>query len=186
MTKLSRRSWMCAAAGMTAGGLHLTAAPKIPRPAGELVITLPSKSLAKVSDYKGKVIALEVLLTTCPHCQRCSQVLQRMYEEFGPKGFQPLGAAVNEGAWNAIPGYVMGLGLKFPVGVSPTAAAYDFLQVSTDTGKPIYMPQLAFIDRSGTIRHQFAGTDDFFLPDKEEANVRKILESLLSGGKKGS
>jgi hypothetical protein len=180
MQSMTRRKWMGAAVGATATSL-LHAAPKIPRPAGELVITLPSRSLTKLSDHKGKVLAVELLLTTCPHCQHCSSLLQKLYQEYGAQGFQPLGGAINEGAFADIPRYLAISGAKFPVGVVPREMGYDFLQVQPNGRGGPYFPQLVFIDRAGVIRSQYGGEEDFFLPDKEEANLRSTITSLLAG-----
>lgn len=166
-----------AVGAVTPRALH--AAPKIPRPAGEAIITLSGGSLVKLSDHKGKVVALEVLLTTCPHCQRCSRTMQKLFEEYGPRGFQPLGGAIDETARQNLAAYTYQLGLKFPVGIMQREMAYGFLQLDPNGSKPVYMPQLVFVDRAGQVVKQFAGTDDFFLPDKEEGNMRAIIESLL-------
>jgi len=180
MFSMTRRHWMGAALG-AAGASQLQAARKIPRPAREVVIQLPSRSLTKLSEYKGKVVALELLLTTCPHCKRCSSVLQKMYTEFGSQGFQPLGGAINDGAFDDLARYLAATGAKFPVGVVQREMAYDFLDVQPDGRGGPYFPQLAFIDRAGVIRAQYAGEEDFFLPEQEEANMRKVIQSLLSG-----
>ena len=63
------------------------AAAKIPRPAPDLSFFLPSGQEVKLGNFKGKVVALEFLLTTCPHCKRTSQTMQKLYQEFAPKGF---------------------------------------------------------------------------------------------------
>lgn len=181
MQQLTRRTWLSTAVGAAAAP-RLVQAANLPRPAGEMIITLPSRSLVRLSDYRGKVVALEFLLTTCPHCQRCSQVLQKITDEFAPQGFQALGAAINDGAMQDIPRYVAMLGVKFPVGISPRDEVYKFLQLDPSPNKPAYMPQLAFIDRAGQIRHQFAGTDEFFLPEKEEDNIRNIVRAMLAAG----
>ena len=77
-------------------GLALTAtveAQELPRPAMDYVITLPGGQTTSVSKYKGKVVALEFLLTTCPHCQRTAKTLTQATKDFGAKGFQSSPAA---------------------------------------------------------------------------------------------
>jgi len=150
----------------------------VPRPAPGLTFPLPDGTRIDLASYKGKVVALEFLLTTCPHCQRCSATLQRVYGDLGAKGFQPLGVAINPEAATGqlVPPYVQNLKLTFPVGVGDSATARGFLQQS-----PIMimqMPQLVLIDKKGVIRAQYGGTDDFFRND--EANLRKMVEMLLA------
>lgn len=168
--------------GATAAGFSLEAfTARVPRKAPEVTITLNSGQQLLLSSLKGKVVALEFLLTTCPHCQRCSSVLQQMYQEFGAKGFQPLGAAINENARTLVPEFIYKLGLKYPVGVTPHDMAYEFLgyNVNDPNAGPMLMPQLVFIDRKGIVQVQYAGDADFF--KNEEVNMKNQIEAMLRG-----
>src|SRR5580704_6562213 len=71
-------------------------AAEIPRPAPDLTIPLPDGKQIKVSDYRGKVLCLTFILTTCPHCQKTTQLLNGMYKDLAPKGFDVAEAAVNQ------------------------------------------------------------------------------------------
>jgi peroxiredoxin len=151
------------------------AAPKLPRPAPEFVITMGSGEQVLLSSTRGKVVVLEILLTTCPHCQKSAGVISRLLPEYAPKGVTVLGAAINDDARALLTSFVVRHGVKFPVGIGRREAAYEFLQA--DMGRPVSMPQLIFIDRKGNIRAQYSGTDDFFLD--EGKNIRKELDALL-------
>lgn len=150
-------------------------AAQVPRPAPEFVIKLTSGQQLLLSQYRGKVVALEFLSTTCPHCQSCSALLDRLFKEYGPRGFQPLGVAFNEMAGMLVGDYIKNLQLTFPVGVSERDPVLNFLQ------HPMIMrlmvPQVLFIDRRGTIRGQHGGETDFFRD--EEKNMRAQIEALL-------
>jgi hypothetical protein len=168
--------------GMTLGAsaiaLDLNAfAGPVPRKAAELSISINSGGQLLLSSLKGKVVALEFLLTTCSHCQRCSGILQQMYQEFGPQGFQPIGAAINVNASTLIPEFIRMLGLKYPVGAVPQRVAYEFL--GSSLMEPLTMPQLVFIDRKGVVQMQYAGNSDFF--NNEEVNMRNTIEAMLKG-----
>jgi len=177
MRHFSRRMFLAAG---TAGAMRpVSGAPVLPRPASELTITTNSGEQVHLSQLKGRLIALEILLTTCPHCQRCSRTMQKMVDEFGSKGFTVLGAAVNDGARNSLVQFQISTGATYPIGVADRDKAYAFLQADLNAG-PIYMPQLVFIDRKFTIRVQYAGTDPFFL--EEEKNVRETILKMLQGG----
>ena len=151
-------------------------AAKIPRPAPPLTFNLPGGQQMNLAKFKGKVVALEFLLTTCPHCKRTSGVVNKLYAEYGPKGFQALGVAINDGAKRLIPAFRLELDLTYPVGYIEHDRAVDWLQ------HPImltmWMPQLVFIDKTGTIVAQYGGTDKFFR--NEEVNMRKKIEELLA------
>ncbi len=149
----------------------------LPRPAPNMTFKMPAGGVIDLAQYRGKIVALEFLITTCPHCQKCSQILQKMQDEYGPKGFQALGVATNEMAHMLVPDYVKNFALRFPVGFAPREQAHEFLQ------HPLmlimYVPQLVFIDRKGVILSQFAGGSDFF--KEEEKNVRGKIEEMLKG-----
>jgi peroxiredoxin len=150
----------------------------IPRPAPNMTFKMPQGGVIDLAQYKGKVVALEFLITTCPHCQKCSQVLQKMQDEYGPKGFQAIGVATNEMAHMLVPDYVKNFNLRFPVGFAPREQAHEFLQHPMML--IMYVPQLVFIDRKGIIRSQQQGGSDFF--KDEEKNIRATIEEMLKGG----
>jgi len=155
-------------------------AADVPRPAPAASYKTPTGATISIADYKGKVVALEFLITTCPHCQKCSTLLQKMYNEYGARGFQPLGVATNDMAHMLVPDYVKQFGLSFPVAFAPREKAHEFLQLPLML--IMYVPQLVFIDRHGVIQAQYGGQDKFFLD--EENNMRKQIEAMLGDAKK--
>lgn len=177
---LTRRNLLGAAAGAALSASDLAAALKPGKKAPELVITLNTGELVLLSKFVGKVVVLEFLLTTCPHCQTCSSVMQKLYAEMGPNAFQPLGTAINpdnqQQARMLIPEYIYKLGLRFPVGWTQRDMAYNWLEADVTKG-PVYFPQLVMIDRKGIIRGHYPGGDEFF--KDEEANMRKMITSLV-------
>lgn len=150
-------------------------AADVPRPAPELTIAMPGNKSVKVSDYKGRVVILEFLLTTCPHCQKASQGINKVYRELKAQGVQPIGIAMNPMPNMLVEDYVKQFNLDFPVGWSEREPAVAFLQ------HPVMMmmsfPNLVIIDRTGVIRHQIPGGDKFF--DNEEENLKALLAPLL-------
>ncbi len=140
-----------------------------------MTFKMPGGGVIDLAQHRGKVVALEFLITTCPHCQKCSQVLQKMQDEYGSKGFQALGVATNEMAHMLVPDYVKNFALRFPVGFAPREQAHEFLQ------HPLmlimYVPQLVFIDRKGVINAQYGGGSDFF--KEEEKNIRAQLDGMF-------
>lgn len=175
MRRFHRREFLFLAAACAAAA-GVASAANIPRPAPELTITLVNGQQLPLSKFKGKVIALEFLLTTCPHCKQASAALEKLSGEYGPKGFQPLGAAFNDMAAMFVPDYVREVGATFPVGVAPRDKVISFIQHPMN--QMLYTPVLLFIDRKFNIRAQYTGTDDFF--QNEDANMRAMIEKLLA------
>lgn len=150
-------------------------AAQVPRPSPEFTFSLPGGKQVNLGSFKGKVVAIEFLLTTCPHCKRCSSAMQRIYEDLGERGFQPLGVAINDGAQELIPGFVRELRLTYPVGLADRNKVIDFLQHPVML--TMMMPQLVIIDKKGVVRAQYPGTDNFF--QNEDENLRNVVEPLL-------
>ncbi len=161
----------CLTAFPTMGG-------QIPRKADELVIKSSTGMETLLSKYRGKVVALEFILTTCPHCQQSCKILTKMHHEFGSQGFTPVAVAINEMAHMYITDFVKSFGISFPVGWQVRDNAITFLQ--HPMMQTMMMPQLTFIDREGMIRSHFAGDGSFFADDlKQEANMREQIKLLL-------
>lgn len=162
-------------------------AAEVPRPAMELIVDLPNGTKLPLSKYRGKVVAVEVLLTGCSHCQHASRTMSKLQAEYGSKGFQAIGGAINDDAAKELAGFIKQNSVNYPVGILDREKAYLFLQQSVMMSMP--MPQLVFIDRKGIIRAQYGGTSPFF--QDEERNMRAQIESLLkepagtAGKKKG-
>jgi len=176
--KLSRRQMI---ALPVAAGLASTAAGAMntPQPAPPLAFRLADqKTTIDLVNYKGKVVVLEFLLTTCPHCQKCSAVMQKLSQEFG-KDVQMLGVAVNDMAHMLIAEYSQKLKLTYPVGYGTRELSHQFLQ--HPFMKTMYMPQLVIIDRKGVVRFHHPGEDQAFYAS-EEANMRKEIAQLVKEG----
>lgn len=167
------RSLFAAALLLTAG---LLAGAEIPRPAPELTFVAHGGMPVKLSSYKGKVVVVEIISTTCPHCQNSAVILSKLNKELGPKGFQPLGMAINDGA--DVGAFIRTYAVNFPVGTGKRDDAFAFLQHSV-MSPSFYFPQMVFIDKKGVIRAQYSGTDSF-LQSNEEANIRNLVQKLLA------
>src|SRR5437868_5190648 len=112
---------------VAAAALLLTVAlrAETPRPSPEYAIAMPNGQQDLLSKYKGKVVVLEFLFTTCPHCQHSAGVLSKLQTELGPKGFQALGVAINPDP--NVPDFVRRYNVNFPVGSGTRDSAYAYL-----------------------------------------------------------
>lgn len=151
------------------------AAAEVPRKAPELAVQLVDGKQLLLSQFRGKVVLVAFVHTTCSHCQQDSQLFERLYKEYGPRGFQPIDVAFNDNAALLVPDFVKQLNLSFPVGFAVRDTVVDYLQLSYV--KPYYVPQMVIIDRKGFIREQHGGEDDYF--KNLEPNLRASIEALL-------
>jgi thiol-disulfide isomerase/thioredoxin len=152
---------------------------KPPVPAKEFVLPLRNGTQLKLSSLKGKVVVLEFLLTHCPACQNTGRLLERLQREYGPRGLQVLGCAVDEKAVEGMANYLALSGATFPIGIRKEIDFRGFLELSTFDRA--MFPELVVIDRAGVIRYYHGGPGDNDFLANEESLLRKEIELLLGG-----
>ena len=162
--------------------LSPVAAAEAPRPSPEYAVKLTTGQQLLVSQLRGRAVALMFVSTTCPHCQHTAQLVEKLYKEFGPRGFQPVAVAFNEMAIMLVPEFAKQLGLTFPVGYDTRDPVFEYLGRSPML--KTFVPIMVFIDRNGTIRGQYLGDDNFF--KDQEKNVRAMVEQLVNEPAKGA
>jgi thiol-disulfide isomerase/thioredoxin len=160
------------------------APPVVPRPAKELEIIEPGGKHDLLTSYKGKVVVVQFLYTTCPHCQAYSQLLTKLQGEYGPKGFQCLGAAFNEADNGMVANYIAQYKVGFPVGPVGRDTVLSFLGLSLI--ERFVVPQVVVIDRKGQIREQTEPNPNAPAPLQNEQHLRATIEKLLSEGGSGN
>jgi peroxiredoxin len=161
------------------GAAAVTATAPVPRKAPEFTIVESSGKQTLLSSYKGKVIVLEFISTSCPHCQHNSVMLTKLHKELGPRGFQPLGVAFNS-ADNAstVANFVKQFGVDFPVGYATPDTVLSYLGFSV-MDRYVY-PEIVVIDRKGIIRAQSPPEGDPALQD--ENHLRMMIDGMLKEG----
>jgi peroxiredoxin len=170
------RSIRVAAAAMACAFALRAEIPPAPRPAPEFMIKYTDGNQVPLSSFKGKVVALTFIFTTCVHCQHASQAFSKLYTEYGPRGFQPLGVAINDMANLFVDEFVKNFGINYRVGYSPLAPVLDFLGISVM--ERYVVPQIVWIDRKGIIRSQTSAvTGDEQM--RTEPYWRSMIETLL-------
>jgi hypothetical protein len=152
-------------------------APAI-RKAPELAFTVPGQGQKLLSQYRGKVVALELIFTTCPHCQAASHVMGRLQNELGPRGFQAIDVAFNDNADLLVDGFIKEQQTHFPVGWTTRDQVLSFLGLSAV--ERFVVPQLILIDREGMIHYQTPPLGDE--NSYQESTIRNRLEMLLNAG----
>jgi peroxiredoxin len=158
------------------------AAADVPRKSPEFAVLIPSGGQLLLSQYRGKVVCLHFIFTTCPHCQAEARVMTQLYAQYGAKGFQPIAVAFNEGAASLVPDFVKSIGVTYPVGFAPRESVLNYLQLGNDAR--LSVPQIVFIDRKGMIRQQSLPADDAVT--SSEANVRAMVDKLVQESAAGA
>lgn len=157
------------------------------RKAPELSFTVPGQGQKLLSQYRGKVVALEFISTTCPHCQAAAHVMTQYQKELGARGFQALDVAINALDSNADPNsansvvanFIRDYQAGFPVGWVTRDQFMSFMRFSVLDR--VVVPQLVLIDRKGMIHYETPAGDS---PEREalmqDNVIRQHIEELLS------
>jgi peroxiredoxin len=160
-------------------GLALIAAPPLPRPAPEIAFTVPTQGRRTVSDYRGKVVALAFIYTTCSHCAATTQTMQKLEQELGSQGFQALVVAFNPNAEVLTDDFIKEQHVTLPLGWTIGNDVTAFLGYGpTDR---FVVPQIALIDRTGAIRFQTKAQGEDAL--RSEPVLRQKIVGLLHPAK---
>src|ERR1051326_5327365 len=168
------RSLSCLAAFVGLGISAMAAAP-VPRPAKEFDFLDANGKHTLLTGYKGKVVLIQFLLTTCPHCQAMSQMLTTLQTQLGPRGFQAVGVAYNEATPEIVRKYISDYHVGIPVAYAPHDTILSFLGVSVMDR--LFFPQVVVIDKKGMIRAQSEPTGTAALQDAK--NLTELIDKLL-------
>ena len=148
----------------------------VPRKAPELAFTVPGQGPKLLSQYRGKVVALEFIFTTCPHCQAASKLMTKLQQEYGPRGFQVIDVAVNDNADLLVENFERNSRSVSRLAWTPKAR-WSRSWVSPRRLRCV--PQLVLIDRKGDIHYQTPAqeNEDWDKLMKED-NIRQHVEEL--------
>lgn len=179
-----KRVFSCLGVLALAGIGWVASGQSTPRKAPELAFTIPGQGPKLLSQYRGKVVAIEFILTTCPHCQAAVPLMTKLQEQYGSRGFQALDLAINgldEGrSANDADALVRTFTTKyqagFPVGWIPRDQMVSFLGFSM--ADRMVVPQLVLIDRKGNIRYQMPPLGDGV--SMLEETMRQRIDELLA------
>lgn len=139
-------------------------------PGPSLEVQTVDARVLKIHEMKGKVVLLDFMTTVCPSCKLASLGLQKLYQDFGPKGFHPVAVALNVDSPAPLKDYMREHGLSFPFGMTPRNDIVKYLSHPQD--RPMYVPTIVLLDRRGRIYSVEVGWNG------EEAVRRQIVKLL--------
>jgi peroxiredoxin len=151
-------------------------AQQIPRPAGPWSAQTADKKVLTLDQFKGKYVCLAFLLTTCPHCQKFTGVLNDIQREFRSQNVAVVGGTIGPTGMAAHVNFVQRFSPEFPIGAMDQAMLNSFGQWGTER---TFMPMVFFIDKAGIVQAQFMGSDPFF--NDQAGSVRAALQRLMKG-----
>ncbi len=126
-------------------------------------------SLKTLSDYRGKVILLNIWATWCGPCRKEMPSIEAVHRDYAGRGLAVVAVSVDaEGMEDAIRHFTDEYNLTFDILYDATGL---FRAVYRYTG----VPETYIIDRNGTIRRKWIGEDDW-----NSAANRRFIEQLLT------
>jgi thiol-disulfide isomerase/thioredoxin len=147
---------------------------RTPRPLPNLPIPMVNGKSIHLDQYRGKVVLVSIIATTCSHCIQSIAVLNRIQKEFGSK-LQIVAAAGDNNAQSVVGPFIQRYRPIFPVGYLNTDQMIKLGDIPPNV-RPV-APIFLFIDKKGVVRFQFYGDDPFF--KSEESATRGVVRALL-------
>jgi peroxiredoxin len=149
-------------------------AQRTPRKCEAIPIPTSDGKTITIPQYKGKVVMIEMMLTDCPECLNTLQFMAKLQKDYGPRGFQAVGIALDPNIANVKP-FAERYRFPFPVGHMDKDPAIKFLDLK-ETGHPT-VPYILFVDWQGSVRFQYPADAPIFA--SAEKNLAQIADGLL-------
>ena len=157
------------------------AAADVNRPAQRFLLPDVTGRDHDFNEYRGKVVVLEFMQTTCPHCGAFTSVLKEAQQRYGDR--VAIVSLVNPPDTPAtVSNFIAAHQINYPVLLDAGRVAYAYIRRAA-----FDIPYLFLIDASGTIRKEFeygAAGQDVFEGKGLFPHLDAILGGAPSAGKK--
>lgn len=129
------------------------------RPAANLTIQDVNGKAIPVSEFKGKVVLINMWATWCPPCVRELPALQQLYYEHEHEGLIVIALAQDADGWKKITPFFEEYRIKLPVYLDEAQTLYRALEVRG-------LPTTFVMNRKGEFVAKIEGFTDWLHPDK--------------------
>jgi len=163
---------LCAAVLAASAGCNQGGKPATGELAPEFVLESTTGATRKLSNYRGKIVLVNLWATWCPPCVAELPVLDQLSATYADKGLVVLAVAGDEDP-RAVHDFLARSPVKFEVLLDPNGA------IGTQYGITGY-PETFFVDRQGKLRDKIVGP----LPHEGKGASRELtkrIEELLGG-----
>jgi peroxiredoxin len=127
-----------------------------------------------LADYRGKVVILEFMQTTCPHCGVFAAVLSEVQQKYGDR-VAILSVVNPPDDQSKVAGFIAARKVSYPILFDCGQVAYSYLRSAS-----FDIPHVYLIDASGGIRDDF-GYSDTIKDVFEGRGLFPRLEAILGG-----
>jgi len=125
-------------------------------------------------DYRGKVLLIEVMLTTCPVCNQLADTLVQVKKKYGEK-VAMISIVTLPDTFNEADKFAAWHGITWPIVFDSGQVIASYLQM-TPSNPTVHFPHLFVIDATGMIRNDYGANDDASLT---VASISAAIDPLL-------
>jgi peroxiredoxin len=123
-------------------------------------------------DYRGKVLLVDFIQTTCGICQHLTDILLQVKTNYGDKiGIMSIMTLPDN--FGTVEKFATERKIPWPMLFDSGQVMMSYLKV-TPANPKVEFPHLFIIDKVGTIRSDYNGNDDFSL-----ANISAVIDKLM-------
>jgi thiol-disulfide isomerase/thioredoxin len=163
---------------MFCAGMALTAQQALRRAPGFALPDGITGQIRDLYDYRGKVVLLEFMSTTCPHCAAFADILAQAQRKYGDRVALISIVNIPVDNPNTVRQYVTGHKVTYPILLDMGQMEYSYVQ------KPnVDLPHLYVIDANGYIRSEYGysiTTRDIFEGHGLFTEVDRVLNLVNS------
>jgi thiol-disulfide isomerase/thioredoxin len=154
----------------------VASAGSVPRPSPDLILQRGTAPPIRLSQFRGKIVALAFGQTTCDHCQFLTRTLKTIQQDYAARNVQVVECAFESDVSINYPMFLKALEPNFPTGYTTDAVVKQYLGWNDKVNGPLYVPYMIFIDARGIIQGDFSGRDGFFT--KADQRIRAELDKM--------
>jgi thiol-disulfide isomerase/thioredoxin len=130
--------------------MALTAQQALRRAPGFALSDALTGQIRDLYDYRGKVVVLEFMMTTCPHCAAFADILGEVHQKYAGKVEVISIVNTNNDNPNSVKQYAAGHKVGYPMLFDMGQMEYSYVQ------KPnVDLPHVYVIDANGYIRSDY-------------------------------
>ena len=151
---------------------NLTGTPRLGKGMAAPDFSLPDVDgkMTNLTDYKGKVIFLNIWATWCPPCVQEMPSMEKLYRELKDEGLEILAVSIDASGGEAVIPFMKKYGLSFPALLDTTGSIKNLYQT---TG----VPETFIIDKDGIIAEKIIGPREWAIP--EARVLQQVVDSIV-------
>ena len=131
-----------------------------------------------ILDYRGKVVLVDVMQTTCPHCQELATQLEKVQAKYGDK-VPILAIVVPPDTLDTVKKFTTKYNVRYPI-MFDCGQVTATLMKATPSNPQVTFPHLFLVDQNGMIRQDFDWEKDQALLSGQ--GLIQSIDKLLAAG----